>query len=177
MTDTLCDLGCPRVETLGHILQECPSVSGLRIIRHKLANVLRSALLARNWRTWSEPAIPTMAGIRRPDLVAVKEDQALIIDTTVCADAHGASLEDVYARKVTYYDRPEIRACVLDTTGAGSFTFGALVFNCRADISARTHGLLRRLRLLKEIKIMEVLVLEENARILHFFKQVSGRWG
>lgn len=77
MTELTCDLGCPKVESLGHILQECPATGQLRISRHnKVADVLKRALSDRNWTTIVEPTVPTPAGIRLPDLVAFKDDTA-----------------------------------------------------------------------------------------------------
>lgn len=59
-----CDLGCPRVSILRHILQECPVTALLRTARHdRVAEILRTALSSRNWWTWSEPTIPTFAGL------------------------------------------------------------------------------------------------------------------
>lgn len=56
---------------------------------------MKRVLDSRNWETWVEPTTPTIAGIRRPDLVVAKSSRAVIIDTSVCADANAASLDDV----------------------------------------------------------------------------------
>lgn len=170
--------GARELRLSGHILQECPTVSRLRIGRHdRVAEILRSALFSRNWRTWSEPTIPTMAGIRRLDLVSAKGTNALVVDTTICTDANGASPEEVFTRRVQYYNQEEIRDWVRNTTGATHLEFSAVAFSWRGDIASQTHNLLRGLKLIGEIKLMEIALMEGNSPILRFFKQASGRGG
>ena len=54
-----------------------------------------------------EPAIPTPAGVRYPDLVAWKGDKCVVIDTTIVADNYDP--DDAHERKVVYYDQPAIK--------------------------------------------------------------------
>ena len=70
--DVACD-ACGRTKSLGHILQVCPRTSGARIDRHNsvLARTVK-VLVKNHWSVLVEPAIPTLAGIRRPDIVAWK---------------------------------------------------------------------------------------------------------
>lgn len=119
--------------------------------------------------------IPTSAGIRRPDLVVAKGERALIVDTTVCADANAAAPNDVYDRKVHCYYKPEICDWVRREAGIQRVDVAALVFNWRGDITGKSHDLLRELRLLSEIRMMEVMLMEGSARIIKFFKQAAGR--
>lgn len=69
-------------------------------MRHNIvSDTLQNAAENKGWTTTAEPTIPTTAGIRRPDVVIWKGDQALVIDTTISADANACVLEDVYKRK------------------------------------------------------------------------------
>ena len=65
----LCD-ACRRPETLGHILQVCPRTHASRISRHdKIVSLVQTAVGHAGWSCIREPAIPTQAGLRRPDLI------------------------------------------------------------------------------------------------------------
>ncbi|KAL7639027.1 UNVERIFIED_CONTAM: hypothetical protein RMT77_010561 [Armadillidium vulgare] len=175
---TNCDLGCPRVESLGHILQECPVVARLRTQRHDSINeVLKSALERKAFEVLLEPTIPTQADIRRPDLVFWNSEAAWVVDTTVSADAHGTSMTLVYNRKCAYYDNQDIRRWVLERSGRERVTISALVMNWRCDLCPRSLLLLRSLGISRSIKLLEVRNLEGSARILRFFSAASGRWG
>lgn len=67
---TTCEAGCNRPETLGHISQPCPRISGTCIARHdQLLALTEKFLRDQGASTSREPAIPTPAGIRRPDLL------------------------------------------------------------------------------------------------------------
>lgn len=80
-----------------------------------------------------EPKIPTAAGIRRPDLIRWKGDEAYVIDTTICADAHATRMEVVYQLKVNYYSNEDIDSWVRRTPGT------AMVMNCREDNTRLTR--------------------------------------
>ena len=57
-----------------------------------------------------EPAIPTPAGIRKPDLILVRDYDLTILDVTIVAD--NADLEQSHQDKQVYYDVPAIREWV-----------------------------------------------------------------
>ncbi|RXG59373.1 hypothetical protein Avbf_09288 [Armadillidium vulgare] len=178
LQDKLCDLGCPRIESLGHILQECPVVARLRVQRHDSLNaVLRMALESRAFTVQLEPTIPTQAGIRRPDLVFWKGDQAWVVDTTVSADSHGTSMSLVFDRKCAYYNVPDIRYWVTERTGQERISFSAVVMNWRGDLAPRSLALLRMLGISRSIKLLEIRNMEGSAKMLRFFRAASGHWG
>jgi len=60
----------------------------------------------KNWSVLKEHAIPTTAGIRRPDLIVYKDNNAAVIDVTVVSD--NGKLDDSHKRKVEYYNNNEI---------------------------------------------------------------------
>lgn len=111
--------------------------------------------------------------------MAWKGSEAHLIDTTICADANAnaASLNDVFRRKIEYYDNECIREWIKNASGAQNIKFSALVFNWRGDLAAPSHRLLKGLHMIGNIKLMEVSLMESNSNILRFFKQAAGRWG
>ena len=102
-----CD-ACRGNETLGHILQTCPRTHQPRNDRHDRVNKYLTATLGKTgYTTRVEPAIPTPAGVRYPDLIAWKGDKCVVIDTTIVADNFDP--DGAHERKVVYYDKPAIR--------------------------------------------------------------------
>lgn len=77
-----------------------------------------------------EPAIPTPAGVRRPDLLLYHPTKrAHVIDATVVAD--NADLCAMHRRKCEYYDTPEIRQWVHETTNTDHVSFSSVTLNWR----------------------------------------------
>ena len=102
-----CD-ACNNIESVGHILQVCPRAHDDRVNRHDGVNkALTAALSKGGYTTRVEPAIPTPAGCRHPDLVAFKAGVCVVIDTTIIGDTF--SLDDAHARKVAHYNVGAIR--------------------------------------------------------------------
>ena len=59
-----------------------------------------------------EPAIKTVDGVRCPDIIVYRTaNDATVIDPTVVSDLPG-ELDRAHARKVSKYDKPQIRAWV-----------------------------------------------------------------
>ena len=106
-TDIRCDC-CGKPEALSHILQSCPRTHASCIARHdKIVDLVISSVEKIGYGIRREPAIPTPAGIRKPDLVLVRGDNLTILDVTIVAD--NADLENAHHSKQVYYDIPAIR--------------------------------------------------------------------
>ena len=100
----LCDAGCGRRETLGHISQTCTRTHLNRTARHDRAlSQLEGYLRDAEATTIKEPAIPTPAGLRKPDLLVATTTKSAVIDVQVVSD--NADLSQAHVRKVTYYDK------------------------------------------------------------------------
>ena len=106
-TDIRCD--CSSMpEALSHILQSCPRTHASRIARHdKIVDLVMSCAEKIGYGIRREPAIPTPAGIRKPDLVLVRHYNLTILDVTIVAD--NTNLEKAHHDKQVYYDVPAIR--------------------------------------------------------------------
>ena len=58
----------------------------------------------------AEPVIKTRQGIRKPDLVAWKDEQAWVIDGIICSDNADV---DYFQAKANYYHVPEVAQDVI----------------------------------------------------------------
>ena len=121
-----CD-ACGRPETLGHILQVCPRTHASRIARHdRIATAIQTAACKRGWSCVREPAIPTRAGLRKPELIFHHDDRdTFILDVTIVAD--NAVLND----KVRYYDVPDIRCWIERNVSSRPMRFSSVTLNWR----------------------------------------------
>ena len=88
---------CQRPGSLGHILQVCPRTHASRVSRHdKIVSLVQTAAGKAGWSCIREPAIPTTAGLRRPDLIFHHESwSSVVLDVRIVAD--NAVLHDVHA--------------------------------------------------------------------------------
>ncbi|RLJ22680.1 hypothetical protein DJ031_00370 [bacterium endosymbiont of Escarpia laminata] len=167
------------MESLGHILQVCPRTHNTRCDRHDHVNqFLKTVLGKKGFSTREEPSIPTPAGIRRPDLVVWKENQCVVIDTTIVADNY--NMEDAHQRKKEYYDKPAIRQWCHTETGiaATEVEFTACVLNWRGTPAARSVLELGRLGISKaDWMIMSVRTLEWGAKSIACFRSSTAFFG
>ena len=85
-----------------------------------------------------EPAIPTPAGLRYPDLIAFKGSTCVVIDTAIIGDTF--DLDAAHGRKVAYHDVNAIRSWCSRETGVlpPNVQFSACVLNWRGTPSNRS---------------------------------------
>ena len=167
-----CD-ACRCRETLAQILQTCPRTHQPRVNRHDRVNkYLAEVLKRKGFSTRLEPAIPTRAGIRYPDLVIWKDGTCVVVDTTIVSD-HKLP-DDARERKVVYYDQPAIRDwCeVVSGVAAGDVKFSACVLTWRGVPSQRSVRELQTLGVTKtNWMLLSVKTLEEGVECYtHFTK-------
>ena len=83
------DIGCDcsgKPESLGHILHVCPRTHASCIARHdKIVDLVMSGAERIGYGICREPATPTRAGMHRPDLVLVRNDDQTILDVKIIA--------------------------------------------------------------------------------------------
>ena len=138
-----CDANFRQPGSLGHILQSCYRTSGPRIRRYDaVINLTETTSSRRGWSSCHEPATPTPAGTRKPDLVVWRESnaQAVVIDVTVVAD--NASLSRQHYNKVAHYDSPAVREHVSVLSGKAEVVFSSVTLSWRGVISAESAHLL-----------------------------------
>ena len=137
---------CGRTESLGHILQVCPRTHASRIERHdKIIDFVESGASRQGYDIKGEPAIPTLAGIRKPDLILDRGECVTILDVTIVAD--NSDLEECHEIKCLYYDQPAIQQWVQQCYGPRSISFEAVAMNWRGLLAVRSAEALRPLGL------------------------------
>ena len=110
----------------------CPRTHASRITRHdKIVDLVEQVLTPKGYTTCREPAIPTPAGIRKPDLVVSRGSAVTVLDVTVVAD--NADLALSHGRKCEYYDTPAVREWLQDRYRPGDMTFSAVALNWRGN--------------------------------------------
>ncbi|KAG8184458.1 hypothetical protein JTE90_002305 [Oedothorax gibbosus] len=101
--DRLCGAGCARNESLSHILQVCPRTHGHRIKRHNaVASYVARGLEDRRFTVYQEPRFSSSSqGLLKPDLLAVNDGKAYILDAQVISDGEPQGL--AHRRKLDKY--------------------------------------------------------------------------
>ncbi|CAK9834516.1 Retrovirus-related Pol polyprotein from type-1 retrotransposable element R2 (Fragment) [Anthophora retusa] len=113
--DSLCRAGCRVPETTAHIVQECFGTHGGRILRHDaIVKYMSSVLMRDGWNVSVEPRIITAAGLRKPDLLAARNNIVRVVDTQIVSGYR--CLQEAHVRKRSYYaDNPDIVRYIIDT--------------------------------------------------------------
>ena len=169
-TDVRCDC-CGRPEDLPHILQSCPRTHTSRLARHdKIVDLVISCAEKIGYGICREPAIPTPAGIRKPDLILVHDYDLTILDVTIVAD--NADLEQSHQDMQVYYDVPAIREWVQSRYEPRHIVFEALAMSWRGLLASRSAAALRRLGLsARFLSLASAVALEHGTSILNHFRR------
>ena len=85
--DRRCRAGCDQPETLSHVLQVCHRTQAARIRRHDaVTKYVAQRLRDHGGNVFHEPRITTREGLRKPDLLAVKDHLAIVVDAQIIND-------------------------------------------------------------------------------------------
>ena len=172
----LCDLGCGRPESLGHILQVCPVLAPERTRRHnRVLDLLHQQLSRRGYRLLKEPNIRTPAGVRKPDLVVWDDRQSVVIDVQITADnATGDLLGRAHGLKVSHYNTEAIRTWVREKTGHPP-VFTTLTINWRGLMATPSYNSLRALQCTKaDLRLLVVRSLEGSVDTIRNQRDIGG---
>ena len=169
-TDIRCDCSS-KPEALSHILQSYPRTHASRIARHdKIVDLMMSSAEKIGYGFRRKPAIPTPAGIRKPDLVLVCHYDLTILDVTIVAD--NTDLEKAHHDKQVYYDVPAIREWAQSCYEPRHIAFEALAINWRGLLAIRTAVALRRLGLsARFLSLASAMALECGTWIVNHFRR------
>ena len=172
---TQCD-ACNATETLAHILQRCERTHEARVARHdSVSKYLISALHKRGYTTNEEPAIPTPAGMRYPDIIAWDQNICVVVDTTIVADNFDPN--DAHERKCMYYDQPVIRKWCGERSGRppDDIIFSACALNWRGTPATRTTRDLANYFGItnNDFCLMSIRTLEQGVRINNAFHRTT----
>ena len=150
------------------MLQSCSRTHDSRVQRHDRINLfLKDKFEAGGCQVLLEPTIPTPAGVRKPDLIVSIGWAAVVLDSTVIADAEVACMSSAYNKKVEYYDKPEITCWVRNAGQATEVTTGAVVISWRRGTM---WGLTK-----SDMKLIVVKVIEVETASAETFGRGTGR--
>ncbi|CAL7940835.1 unnamed protein product [Xylocopa violacea] len=156
--DRLCRAGCKEIETLSHVLQRCHRTHAARVKRHNaIAAYVKRALQKTYQQVEEEPHFQTSEGLRKPDLIAVKDRTAVIIDAQVVSEQSG--LDTAHKRKVQYYK--DLEPAVKEKYKIDEVVLSSVTISYRGIWSQRSASELtdRKIISKKELKILSTRAL------------------
>lgn len=107
-TDKTCRKCHMNDESLMHILQCCPDTKGLRYVRHhKICKKVSQKLSETGFQVYIEKSFPDPNRIGcslRPDIIAVKNNHAWILDVSAIYERSGATFINAYQTKTNKYE-------------------------------------------------------------------------
>ncbi|CAB0044068.1 unnamed protein product [Trichogramma brassicae] len=145
-----CRAGCGTTETAAHVIQGCHRTHGGRVLRHDaICRIAVSGLRQVGWSVRQEPHFHTREGLRKPDIVAVKDRVVRVIDAQVISAS--SSLDDSHRRKCTKYDTLDLRHQVASEYGVetDNIRFSSITISWRGIWSAASAASLCELGLSK----------------------------
>ncbi|GBN17319.1 Retrovirus-related Pol polyprotein from type-2 retrotransposable element R2DM [Araneus ventricosus] len=136
--DMYCRAGYPRKETLNHVSQACPRTHVKRIRRHDaIINYIKRALENRGHEVHSKPLYKTSLGNRKPDLIAKKDGELLVIDAQIVGEA--VDLERADSRKIFYYrDNHKLDLAIQNQHGIPNISYLGATLNLRGVWSEKS---------------------------------------
>lgn len=163
-------------ETLIHILQTCPITQGMRCKRHnnvcrKVAEKLRS----KGFQVFAEQGIPSpglQTKISRPDLIAKRDDEALVLDVTCVYETGRDSLHDAYRRKVHRYE--SLAETIKQQYQVQRVTFHGLCVGSRGSYDPRHLSTWHSLGFSgSELMVLSLGVMEDSLRTITLFNNAN----
>ncbi|NXP17718.1 PO24 protein, partial [Scytalopus superciliaris] len=130
-------------ESCAHIIGQCPA----RIKRHNyICEMLSVEAKKKDWVIYQEPNIRDPKGeLFKPDLVFVKETQALVVDVTVRFEGEANTLEKAAKEKVKKYQHLEKE--IRELTNTNKVTFVGFPLGARGKWYNKNFDLLQTLGL------------------------------
>lgn len=170
----MCDT-CRKPGTLGHISQACPRTHGARVVRHDdITRFVAGRLRQRGFEVVREVRIPDGGTFCKPDIIACKSNEAIILDTQVSAD--GFPLSRPHQSKCDRYGTPEILQWVREYTGANAVSASSITLNWRGGFSIESARVLKRLGLTSgDLEICSVKALTWTYSIYRMWSKSTGR--
>jgi hypothetical protein len=173
-TCSRCGLG---QESVSHILQVCNSVKGMRYRRHhNICFRVAKKLRENGYSVFVESAFPVadrQTSTARPDIVAVKDMKALVLDVTCVYENSGATFINSYAHKVNHYKALE--GAVKAKHDCTDVSTHGLVIGSRGSYY---HGHLHLWRSLgfsdTELGYLALGCLEDSLRVVSVFRKDTG---
>lgn len=142
--DLHCRAGCPRVETTAHVIQECFRTHGGRVKRHNaVSNTIAALLRDQGWAVDKEPTLNTSVGPRKPDIVAARDGNLVVVDSQIVSGV--PDLNYTFGRKVAKYNITPVRQVLTEKykVPTANIKVGACTISWRGVWAAGSVQLLR----------------------------------
>lgn len=175
IADRSCRAGCGQVEAINHILQVCHRTHGTRIQRHNAVVAFVKRDLAKTCdRVVEEPRLQTPAGLRKPDLLAIRERKAIVIDAQVVSEQ--ADLERAHGNKIEYYRNLE--GVIKNIYDVSEVEFTSATLSSRGVWSKSSAEDLLKWRILGKnaLKIISTRVLVGGLNSFWFYGRTTSMW-
>jgi hypothetical protein len=169
----MCAAGCMAAETNYHQIQQCYRSHFIRIKRHNMVvRIVRKELKKVGYETLLEPCFKTSEGKRFPDVLAMKDGKAHIIDPAIVGDRDNPDRWHDF--KVAKYSRhPELAVQVRDTTGCELVSFGACVITYKGIVSKKSSDYLLSLGLSNAALVRAVTATLKGSLLCHWVSHLS----
>jgi hypothetical protein len=165
-----CRAGCHEVESLHHVLQVCPRTHDIRCTRHnKVAKKLSSFLRQKGHVVHEEPLINTKEGLRKPDIISIRDEVATVIDVQIGGDK---DLNRAHYKKVQFYSQsPEVTARARSLGGVEA-KYSACIISPQGLFSRKSARDLLDLGLTTGmLRTLVVVAIEQSTYIWHVFNR------
>lgn len=156
--DRSCRAGCQAVETLNHVLQHCHRTHRARIERHNaIVSYVKRGLVKKYVTVEEEPRFSTTQGIRKPDLIAIKGSNALLIDAQVVGE--NVNLCSAHKNKIEKYKPLEV--AIKSRYAVETVSFSSVTLSYRGVWSVSSYQQLKEKGIItrSDIKILSTRVL------------------
>lgn len=175
--DRGCRGGCLASETLNHTVQVCPRTHGARIERHDaVIKYIKRNLRTKGYEVAVEPRLMTTQGDRKPDLVAVRDRKALIIDAQVVTDS--VNLQDADSTKREKYSGGDFLSRVKETFRVDETLTMSATLNWRGIWSKSSAKALLEEKVIRtsELSVLSARVLVGTLHCWSVFNRSTARW-
>lgn len=143
----MCRVGCRKVESLSHVLQNCPLTHWSRIKRHDyVLRRLTDAAKKHRWKVRIEPHIWSAGGMLKPDAILEKDNRVIITDVGVNWEGD-ISLSVQYEHKRLKYSGPHFIQRVQQLYPGKAINILPLVVGARGTWCSENRHLVDNLQL------------------------------
>lgn len=173
----MCRAGCQLAETTYHTVQTCHRTAGARIDRHNsVASYVANKLKSKGYIVIEEPRLNTVDSLRKPDILALKDGNALILDAQVVSDAN--DLNTSHERKRAYYNTGAMKLAVHNQFQHRLQTIGSITLSWRGVWSQASANELIRLEIIRtsDTALLSTRVLIGSFRCFTIFNASTAVW-
>ncbi len=172
---------CGVPDGLGHVMQTCPALHGLRVKRHDAIVTLVEKRLAEGGTVIvkRETRITGVNNLMIPDLVVVKESMACVLDVQVVSDAGVKSLAEFHRWKRDKYNNSSVLRYCHTLASIDQVIFMPVTISWRGLLYLESAKKLKELFNVSEqfLKLLVVRSLEGSIKMFGQYRRYSAGGG